>query len=94
MQTVFTKNLDINTCNQTCWNNIGQHFLPYRAPLYSMLGAISYQNKDRKNAKFHLTRHWLEFANQWLEVTWQFLWLDPDWTRPSHDSFWLDSKKF
>jgi len=24
-----------------------------------------------------LTRHWLAFANQWLEMTRQFLWLDP-----------------
>ena len=26
--------------------------------------------------KFHVTLHWLELANQWLEVTRQFLWLD------------------
>ena len=36
--------------------------------------------------KFHLSRHWLELANQWLEVTRQFLWLDSDSNRPSHDS--------
>jgi len=32
--------------------------------------------------KFHLTRHWL--ANQWLEVTRQFLWLASYSTRPSY----------
>jgi len=36
--------------------------------------------------KFRVTRDWLEFANQWLEATRQFLWLDSDSTRPSLDS--------
>jgi len=36
--------------------------------------------------KFHVTRHWLKLANQWLEVTRQFLWLDSDSTKS-----WLDS---
>jgi len=30
----------------------------------------------RKNVKFRVTRHWLELANQRLETTQQFLWLD------------------
>ena len=33
-----------------------------------------------------MTRHWLELANQWLEVTRQFLLLDSDSTRPNHGS--------
>ena len=36
--------------------------------------------------KLRVTRHWLELANQWLEVTRQFSCLDSDSTRPSHDS--------
>jgi len=49
--------------------------------------------------KFRVTRHWLELANQWLEVTRQFLWLDSDSTQPRYDSdstrksfrwFWLE----
>jgi len=36
--------------------------------------------------KFHVSRRWLELANQWLEVTRQFLWIDSDSTPPSHDS--------
>jgi len=44
--------------------------------------------------KFHLTRHWLELANQWLEVTRQFLWLESDSTRPSHDSLYSTRKIF
>ena len=49
--------------------------------------------------KLCVTRHWLELANQWLEATRRFLWLDSDSTRASHDSdstwknfrwLWLD----
>ena len=31
-------------------------------------------------------RHWLVLANRWLKVTRQFLWLDSNSNRPSHDS--------
>jgi len=49
--------------------------------------------------KLCVTRHWLELANQRLEATRRFLWLDSDSTRASHDSdstwknfrwLWLD----
>jgi len=44
------------------------------------------KKRHRKNVKFHLTRHWLELANQWLEVTRQILWRDSYSIRPSHNS--------
>jgi len=34
--------------------------------------------KKLNNVIFHLTRHWLALANQWLEVTRQFLWFESD----------------
>jgi len=48
------------------------------------VGAILKQKRHRKNIKFHLTRHSLELAHQWLEVTRQFLRLDSD-----SKKFWM-----
>jgi len=58
---------------------IGHHFITFYAPWHSI-------KKSKKILKFHLTQHGLEIANQRLEVTRQFLSLDSDSTRPSHDS--------
>jgi len=38
--------------------------------------------------KFRLTGHWLELANQWLDVSRQFSWLDS-----TKSWLWLDSTK-
>jgi len=38
--------------------HIGHHFLPYREPVHSMLGAhFIAQKSHRQNVKFHLTWH-------------------------------------
>ena len=82
----FRENLDTNNLHS---NLLKQHWAPFcnfSSPILYHVGHYFISRKYRKNVKIHMTRHLLEFVNHWLEVIGQFLWLDPDSTRPSHDS--------
>jgi len=69
--------------------HVGHHFQTSWGAILWQVGCLFISKKcRRKNVKFRVTRHWLELANQWLEVTRQFSWLDYDSTK---SWLWLDS---
>jgi len=81
METTFNKNGDLNNMKSKL---LQQHWAPVLA---CGIPFPSKQNIGKMLNLFNVTRHWHDLANHWLQVSRQFLWLDPDdSSRPSHDS--------
>jgi len=85
------KNLDIR--NNLESKLLKQHWAPFcnlPGAVISHVERLFRAKKDRKNVKFHLTRHWLKLANQWLDsrdVTGSHFY-DLDWPIPITTNLW------